>query len=143
MFKSLFDSYFASSVVHSTLATNLFSVPFVKRRPIPFVSFVAGQPLGYHAPWPLFALSHHLVVWWCAEQVYPGVKFTRYAVLGDDVVIADEAVAKVYASLLKDLGVMKSYQKSRISHRGAAEFAKRFRVRGLTVDLSPVSIRSL
>ena len=36
-----------------------------------------------------------------------------------------------------------SYQKSLISTTGAAEFAKRFRVRGLSVDLSPISIRSL
>jgi hypothetical protein len=35
------------------------------------VSFVAGQPLGYYASWPLFALSHHILIWWCAEQVYP------------------------------------------------------------------------
>ncbi|KAL9277508.1 putative RNA-dependent RNA polymerase, mitoviral (mitochondrion) [Arabidopsis thaliana] len=26
------------------------------------VSFVAGQPLGYYSSWPLFALSHHMVV---------------------------------------------------------------------------------
>lgn len=43
-----------------------------------------------------FSLSHHILVWWCVEQVHPGVLFDRYVVLGDDVVIADEAVAKVY-----------------------------------------------
>ncbi len=32
-------------------------------------------------------------------------------------------------------------QKSLISHRGAAEFAKRFVIRDLTTDISPVSIR--
>lgn len=46
--------------------------------------------------WPLFALSHHLIIWWCAELVYPGRVFTNYAVLGDDVVIADENVATRY-----------------------------------------------
>lgn len=64
------------------------------------VSFVTGQPLGYHSSWPLFALSHHLLVWDCAEQVYPGRVFTDYAVLGDDVVIADKNVASVYESSL-------------------------------------------
>ncbi|KAK9100831.1 hypothetical protein Scep_024261 [Stephania cephalantha] len=38
----------------------------------------------------------HLLVWWCAEQVYPMQRFTRYAVLGDDVVIADNKVAEDY-----------------------------------------------
>lgn len=101
---------------------------------------MAGQPLGYH--WPTFALSHHILVWWCAEQVHPGVRFTSYAVLGDDVVIADQEVAKVYESALGGLGVTISYQKSWISHSGSAEFSKCFRVRELRKDLSPISIRS-
>ena len=128
--------------MRSALALNLFEVPWVKRRPST-VSFVAGQPLGYYSSWPLFALSHHIVVWWCAERVYPGVRFTKYAVLGDDVVIADSSVAKVYEANLHRLNVSISYQKSLISDSGGAEFAKRFRVKGLTKDLSPVSARSL
>lgn len=43
-----FDRSFASSVVNSALASNVFEVPFVKRKASQ-VSFVAGQPLGYHA----------------------------------------------------------------------------------------------
>lgn len=46
----LFYRSFSSSVVNSTLATTDFEVPFVKR--FSRVSFVAGQPLGYHASWP-------------------------------------------------------------------------------------------
>jgi len=42
-------------------------------------------------------------VWWAAEQVRPGIKFDRYAVLGDDVLIADPDVARVYQSALKKL----------------------------------------
>ena len=129
-------------MVNSALACNIFEVPFVKKKHSS-VCFVAGQPLGYHSSWPLFALSHHVLVWWAAEQVYPGAYFAKYAVLGDDVVIADEEVAKVYESALGDLGVSISYQKSLISHTGSAEFAKRFRVKGLSKDLSPISIRCL
>lgn len=134
----LFDRSFASSVVNSTLATNLFEVPFVRRYST--VSFVAGQPLGYYGSWPLFAFSHHLLVWWAAEQVRPGIKFDRYAVLGDDVLIADPDVARVYQSALQRLGVKIYYHKSLISSSGAAEFAKRFLIR---VDLSPISMRAL
>lgn len=69
----------------------LFEVPFVKK--LTNVCFVAGQPLGYYSSWPLFALSHHILVWHCAEQVHPGLRFDKYAVLGDDVVIADSKVS--------------------------------------------------
>lgn len=73
----------------------------------------------------------------------PRLCFEKYGVLGDDVVIADQKVAEVYEQSLKGLGVDIFYQKSLISSTGCAEFAKRFRVRGLTRDLSSVSFRSL
>lgn len=63
---ALFDRSFASAVVNATLATNIFTVGFVKKKPS-FVSFVAGQPLGYYSSWPLFALSHHFTMW-CGMQ---------------------------------------------------------------------------
>lgn len=132
----------ASSVLNATLATNILDVPFFKRKWSP-ISFVAGQPLGYHSSWPLFALSHHILVWWAANQVYPGVLFQSYAILGDDVVIADEEVARLYESALGRLEVQISYTKSLISHSGSTEFAKRFRVKDLRKDLSPISIRNL
>lgn len=46
------------------------------------------------ASWPLFALSHHVYVWQAAEQcdLLEGRKFVNYAILGDDLVIADERV---------------------------------------------------
>lgn len=136
-----FGRQFASAVVNSALGTNVFEVSWVKRRSV--VCFQTGQPLGYYSSWPLFALTHHAMIWWCAEQVYPLRTFDRVAVLGDDVVIADKKVAKVYEHALSELGVQISYQKSLISDNGCAEFAKRFFARGLTKDFSPVSIKSL
>ena len=105
--------------------------------------FRTGQPLGYYASWPLFTLSHYYLVWWCAEQVYPGKRFTRYAILGDDICIADSKVAKVYRDALDTLKVQVSLPKSLVSEIGCAEFAKKLRVRALTVDLSPVSFQNL
>nr|TKS02728.1 hypothetical protein D5086_0000161290 [Populus alba] len=87
--------------------------------------------------------SHSLTTCWCADQVHPGMKFDSYAVLGDDVVIADSSVAKVYERALEQFGVMISYQKSLISNTGCAEFAKQFRVHALRKDLSPISARAL
>lgn len=80
----LFDRYFASSVVNSAFACNIFEVPFVKlKRRFSQVCFVAGRPLGYHGSWPTFALSHHILVWWCAKQVHPDPAWcTLYIVRG-------------------------------------------------------------
>ncbi|XLR47424.1 hypothetical protein HN51_031532, partial [Arachis hypogaea] len=124
----LFGRSFASS-----------AVAFVKKRTL--VSFIAGQPLGYQSSWPLFALSHHLVVWVAAEQEYPGKVFKKYAVLGDDVVIADPKVTSRYETLVQRLGVKVSAAKGIRSPVGACEFAKCFCVDNLTVDLSAVSMR--
>ncbi|KAF1889041.1 hypothetical protein Lal_00015586 [Lupinus albus] len=68
-----------------------------------------GQPLGYYASWPLFTLSHYYLVWWCAEQVYPSKRFTRSAILGDDICIADSKVAKVYRDALETLKANKLF----------------------------------
>ncbi|KVI11368.1 RNA-dependent RNA polymerase, mitoviral, partial [Cynara cardunculus var. scolymus] len=99
---------------------------------------MSGYLLGYLGAWPLFVLSHHLIIWWCAELVYPG-----RTVLGDDVVIADENVATRYKESLDHLQVPISKDKSLISNSGSVEFINNFSVRDLTVDLSPVSIKAL
>ncbi|KAI3776173.1 hypothetical protein L1987_45944 [Smallanthus sonchifolius] len=135
----LFDQDF-SEAVSFLLSGGEFDVPWVTT-PGSTVRFLIGYPLGYLGAWPLFALSHHLILWWCAELVYPGRVFTNYAVLGDDVVIADENVATRYKESLDLLQVVISKEKSLISRSCSAEFAKNFRVRDLTVDLSPVSIK--
>ncbi|KAG5098181.1 hypothetical protein JHK82_048035 [Glycine max] len=41
------------------------------------VFFRVGQPLGFLYSWPLFTLTHHLVMFYCAEKVYPGQRFTK------------------------------------------------------------------
>lgn len=83
------------------------------------------------------------MVWSCVERVYPGRLFLDYAVLGDDVLIADKAVATLYRQWLDKLGVSISIPKSLISTTGCVEFAKRFLVNALSVDLSPISARCL
>jgi len=51
--------------------------------------------------------------------------FTDYALLGDDLVIADEAVARCYLALASDLGVSINMDKSIVSEESVLEFAKR------------------
>jgi hypothetical protein len=61
--------------------------------------------------------------------------FTKYCVLGDDVVISDEAVALKYVSLMETLGLRIQESKS-INSSIFTEFAKR--LRGPFLDLSPL-----
>lgn len=136
--EACFGSTFAEGVF-SLLAGHPFFVDWVKS-PDTIIWWAAGQPLGYLSSWSLFALNHHLMVWYCADKVYPGRLFTDYAVLGDDIVIADKLVAEEYLDQLARFGIPVSKQKTLVSDSGAAEFAKRFWIRGLTVDLSPVSL---
>lgn len=141
VFTVLFGHPFAASAVGAALGSNVFEASFVRKSKD--ICFVTGQPPGYSSSWPLFALSHHMVIWYAAELCYPGRKFDRYAVLGDDVVIADDRVASRYSELLLLIGVTVSVGKSLTSPTGACEFAKRFRIRRMTVDVSPVSIKKV
>lgn len=82
-----------------------------------------------------------MIVWCAAEEVYPGVKFTNYCLLGDDIMICDEAVALKYKQILDGLCVKISLEKSLISTNG--EFCKQFYINKLTVNCSPISPKLL
>jgi hypothetical protein len=131
--------------VNGALGLNTFWLgPPLVKRPVE-VSFNAGQALGYYGSWTLFALSHQTIVWMAAMKAYPDKRslFWDYAILGDDVVIADSKVAQEYMHLLDRMGVTISLSKSIVSTKGTLEFAKRFWTHQLQVDLSPISMRAL
>jgi hypothetical protein len=90
----------------------------------------------------MLALTHHLLVMWAAKRAgfTPGT-FSKYAVLGDDIVIADGRVAQQYLILLEAIGVKVGLAKSLVSRKGALEFAKRYFVNG--VDCSPVALKEV
>lgn len=69
--------------------------------------------------------------------------FTDYAILDDNIVIADGAVAATYKEAVSKLEVGISIPKSLVSNTGAAEFAKRFFVKGLEKDLSHVLAKAV
>lgn len=105
--------------------------------------FTRGQPLGYYSSWPVFSITHHMIVWLVANYIYPGKRFTDYAILGDDIVIADDEVAESYRYVMEEIQAVISLEKSLISTKGACEFAKRFIIRNHEpdrMDLSPLSI---
>jgi hypothetical protein len=78
-----------------------------------------------------------MIIQCAAREVGKTGWFTAYAVLGDDVVIANRDVAMRYRDLLKGLGVRISISKTLVG-RGSCEFAKRFFLKGK--DTSPVSL---
>ncbi|CAK9183564.1 unnamed protein product [Ilex paraguariensis] len=43
-----------------------------------------------------------MAVWLAAYEVYPGQRFEDYAILGDDIVIADKKVALEYQRIMEE-----------------------------------------
>lgn len=129
---------------HMIVSNTSFRSPEKVGNPLdaPSFRFSRGQPLGFYSSWPSFALTHHMVVWLAAEQVYPNRRFEDYALLGDDIVIADVAVATEYRRIMEEMGGVINLDKSLISHNGCCEFAKRFIMDndGLRKDVSPISL---
>uniref|UniRef100_M1A7V5 Uncharacterized mitochondrial protein n=1 Tax=Solanum tuberosum TaxID=4113 RepID=M1A7V5_SOLTU len=66
-----------------------------------------------------------------------------YALLGDDILITDKKVANQYSRLLDRLSVTISFAKSIVSINGTIDFAKRFRIRDMQKDISPISLKAL
>jgi hypothetical protein len=104
------------------------------------VVYETGQPMGALSSWAMLAVTHHAIVQIAAQNTgvtKPGEWFKDYAVLGDDIVIANTAVAEEYKRIMDILGVEIGLAKSLVSPDGLTlEFAKRTFNRG--VDVSPV-----
>jgi len=100
------------------------------------IKYSVGQPMGAYSSWAMLALTHHTIVQLAALRAGLTTKFTEYAVLGDDIVIASEPVAKEYLQIMSDLGVSINLNKSVISNR-FAEFAKRW-VGPQGLDITPI-----
>jgi hypothetical protein len=106
-----------------------------KRVPLKYYKYSVGQPMGAYSSWAMLALTHHVIVR-CAALNSGIQHFADYAILGDDIVIANKLVADEYLKLMGLLGVSINLNKSLISTE-FAEFAKRWM--GLdNLNLSPI-----
>jgi len=95
------------------------------------VKYSTGQPMGTYSSWAVFTLTHHLVVHYCAYlEGYED--FDQYIILGDDIVIKNDKVAKRYIKVISSLGVEVSLNKTHVS-KDTYEFAKRW-IKPLTND---------
>jgi hypothetical protein len=91
------------------------------------VRYAVGQPMGALSSWAMLALTHHFIVQYAAFKVYRHKRwFTDYVILGDDLLVLDPKVAKMYLKVMADLGVEVGLAKSLVSTLGYGEFAKKF-----------------
>jgi len=75
--------------------------------------YAVGQPMGAYSSFPMLALTHHVIVQVAARRAGIGQWFSNYAILGDDIVIADPRVAPHYLNIMRDtLGVDINLSKS-------------------------------
>jgi len=101
--------------------------------------YSVGQPMGAYSSWAAFALTHHFTVQWAAYLC--GHKdFRDYILLGDDIVIKNDAVARKYMGLMERWGVEVSRNKTHVS-KDTYEFAKRW-VHN-SVEISPLPVKGL
>jgi hypothetical protein len=102
------------------------------------VFYAVGQPMGALSSWAMLAITHHVLVQIAAQRTGVEGWFTHYALLGDDIIIADEAVAGAYLDLMTSLGVTINLSKSFEMASGTFEFAKRW-ISPTLGELSPMS----
>jgi len=100
--------------------------------------YAVGQPMGALSSWAMLALTHHALVQFAAYRAGEAKWFDRYAVLGDDVVIADDRVAREYVKLCDLIGLGIGIAKSLEARGKTLEFAKKFFFRGEQVSGLPV-----
>lgn len=98
--------------------------------------------MGALTSWGMLAFTHHALVQYASLRCGVITKwefFSAYSLLGDDLVIANERVAKEYSLLMNEIGVPINQYKSLISSSGrASEFAKKTYFNGLDVSAIPV-----
>lgn len=100
--------------------------------------YAVGQPMGGYSSWAMLALTHHLMVQFSAYRAGFDGWFTLYAVLGDDIVIANNRVAKKYRALCRLLGVEIGLNKSLVSKGRTLEFAKKLFYQGEDISGLPL-----
>jgi hypothetical protein len=103
------------------------------------VRYNVGNPMGFYTSWPLTTLCHHFLIYVCCQEIGISWKTAKYKLLGDDIIIFDDALAQNYQELIHLIGMEIQMQKSHIGN-SLFEFAKRiFTPYG---EISPFSIKA-
>lgn len=117
----------------------LVDYPFTVGKSETEVKYSVGQPMGALSSWAVFSLCHHVTVRIAAIRCGRNAR-GRYCLLGDDIVIADDAIAREYMTLMKGFGVGISPTKSHVSQH-FIEFTKRNWLHGK--EITPFSYSGL
>jgi hypothetical protein len=102
------------------------------------VRYTRGQPMGLLSSWASLALVHHALVQFAAKRAGWDGWFSLYLVLGDDITIADAAVAEAYLNVCDEFGIKVGLAKSLISHKGLMNFASQTLLGNK--NISPISL---
>jgi len=100
--------------------------------------YAVGQPMGAFSSWAMLALTHHALVQFAAYRAGEAKWFDLYAILGDDVVIAGDGVAREYRRICEEVGLSIGIAKSLVAKDKTLEFAKKFFFRGEVVSGLPI-----
>lgn len=124
------------------LAERQFTVAWSKD----IITYNCGQPMGAYGSWPLCTLAHHLVVEYCARDI-KHIK-DQYRMIGDDLIITNEVVARRYQEVIEALGVSINLNKTVISPKNdihsSAEVAKQLYLNGKSLcPITPGVMKSL
>lgn len=119
----------------------------IVRRPYSYkgslYNYAVGQPMGMYSSFAMLALTHHVIVRAAMLNALRKYSPDCYAILGDDIVIANTAVATQYKIIMAQLGVDINPIKGFVGK--VIEFAKRIFI--LTekgpLDVSPLSPKVL
>jgi hypothetical protein len=81
--------------------------------------------MGAYSSWTTFAITHHAIVRLSAKRAGYPITWDKYVLLGDDIVLSNEHIAKEYMTILDMVGVKVSETKTHVSN-DTYEFAKRW-----------------
>jgi len=102
------------------------------------ISYATGNPMGAYSSWASFTVAHHYIMFWCCRRLNLSWEKAPYMILGDDVLIGDESLSKLYRETIASLGVSISDVKSHSSGK-LFEFAKRLVLNGEEISPFPLS----
>nr|BBG56023.1 RNA dependent RNA polymerase [Fusarium boothii mitovirus 1] len=106
-----------------------------------YIRYSVGQPMGGLSSWAGLAITHHWILQLCSSRLNNLGWETRYEILGDDIVIFDSKLAKMYLYVMQELGLEVNSSKSINASHSGFEFAKRTMING--VDVSALSLQQM
>jgi hypothetical protein len=105
------------------------------------VYYGTGQGMGIYSSWRSITYLHHVLVRLAGYRC-GHTHFKDYAVLGDDMIVANAQVAQEYLVLINILGVDISLSKSVVPTKGysSAEFASKLVCNGINISPLPLGL---